>query len=159
MSDRGSTRAQGLPDHAHVPTLRQLPKELPVVASPAAARIAANLGFKRVYELDHGQEMTLADGRLRIRATAGAARSLLRRGHWRLFSSTSHSISPAIHIARYSSRYSLPSIHNNCVPECHAARLSVHAPEHAGALVGPPWSKRECAPPCFAAPSGVGLLP
>ncbi|KAK9826181.1 hypothetical protein WJX81_004928 [Elliptochloris bilobata] len=64
--------SQGLPDHAHVPTLRQLPKELPVVASPAAARIAADLGFKRVYELDHGQEMVLADGRLRVKATAGA---------------------------------------------------------------------------------------
>lgn len=64
---------QGLPDHAHVPTLKQLPKELPVVASPAAARIAADLGFKCIYELDHGQEMTVADGRLRMRATAGAA--------------------------------------------------------------------------------------
>ena len=42
-----------------------------MVASPTAARIAADLGFKRVYELDHGQEMTVADGRLRIRATAG----------------------------------------------------------------------------------------
>lgn len=82
MNNRGSTSVQGLPDHAHVPTLRQLPKELPVVASPAAARIAADLGFKRVYELDHGQEMVLADGRLRIKATAGAARLLLRRGHW-----------------------------------------------------------------------------
>ena len=73
---------QGLPDHAHVPTLRQLPKELPVVASPAAARIAADLGFKRVYELDHGQEMLLADGRLRIKATAGAAPVPLRSGSW-----------------------------------------------------------------------------
>ena len=42
-----------------------------MVASPTAARIAADLGFKRVYELDHGQEMTVADGRLHIRATAG----------------------------------------------------------------------------------------
>lgn len=54
-----------------MPTLKELPKELPVVASPTAARIAADLGFKRVYELDHGQEMTMADGRLHIRATAG----------------------------------------------------------------------------------------
>lgn len=43
-----------------------------MVASPAAARVAADLGFKRVYELDHGQEMSVADCRLRIRATAGA---------------------------------------------------------------------------------------
>lgn len=106
MGDRGSTRAQGLPDHAHVPTLRQLPKELPVVASPAAARIAADLGFKRVYELDHGQEMTLADGRLRIKATAGVARLLLRRGHWRLFSPPS----PDLNVVRCCKRFAWPKI-------------------------------------------------
>lgn len=56
-----------------------------MVASPTAARIAADLGFKRVYELDHGQEMTVADGRLHIRATAG---KLLNCKMWLIEGST-----------------------------------------------------------------------
>ncbi len=112
---------QGLPDHAHEPTLRQLPKELPVVASPSAARIAADLGFKRVYELDHGQEMTAADGRLRIRATAGATpASSAGRAAEGLFVASMRCSSPA--------------------------RLTSLVRGRAGALVGPPWSKRECGP-------------
>jgi len=110
---------QGLPDHAHEPTLRQLPKELPVVASPSAARIAADLGFKRVYELDHGQEMTAADGRLRIRATAGAAPA-----------SSAGRVGPGLFA---------------CVA-WGLAVLTGAVRGRAGALVGPPWSKREFGP-------------
>ena len=40
--------SQGLPDHAHVPTLQRLRKTLPVIASPAGARVAASCGFKQV---------------------------------------------------------------------------------------------------------------
>eukprot|EP00884_Botryococcus_braunii_P010013 jgi/Botrbrau1/19012/Bobra.0100s0044.1 len=64
--------SQGLDDHAHVPTLKQLPKEKPLVGSPSACRIAASLGFKNVYELQPGQSIDLCNGRIRIRATAGA---------------------------------------------------------------------------------------
>lgn len=63
--------SQALPDHAHGPTLEVLPKEKPVVCSPAAARVAADMGFKNIYELDHGKSMDFADGRLNIKATAG----------------------------------------------------------------------------------------
>lgn len=62
---------QGLPDHAHKPTMEVLPKDKPLVCSPAAAKIAAEMGFKNVYELDHGKSMDFADGRLNIRATVG----------------------------------------------------------------------------------------
>lgn len=62
---------QGLPDHAHKPTLEVLPKEKPVVCSPAAAKVAADLGFKNIYELDHGKDMDFVDGKLNIKATIG----------------------------------------------------------------------------------------
>lgn len=65
------TKMQGLPDHAHVPTLQRLPKDLPIVASPAGAQVAAGLGFRNIAALDHGQETTIAGGKLKIRATAG----------------------------------------------------------------------------------------
>lgn len=63
---------QGLPDHAHVPTLQRLPKDLPIVASPAGAQVAADLGFRNITALDHGQETIIGGGKLRIRATAGS---------------------------------------------------------------------------------------
>jgi hypothetical protein len=39
---------QGLDDHAHRPTLKQLDKALPVVCSPTAAEVCRELGFKTV---------------------------------------------------------------------------------------------------------------
>ena len=40
--------SQGWEDHAHRPTLRLLPRHIPVVGSPAAAEVAKALGFTRV---------------------------------------------------------------------------------------------------------------
>lgn len=71
---------QGLDDHAHVPTLKLLPKDKPVVGSASACKVAALLGFKNVYELDHGQSIDLCNGRLRVQATAGASVCPFRRG-------------------------------------------------------------------------------
>jgi hypothetical protein len=48
-----------------------LPKDKPMVCSPAAAKIAAEMGFKNIYELDHGRSMDFAEGRINIRATVG----------------------------------------------------------------------------------------
>lgn len=59
-------------DHAHRPTLQRLPKSLPVVGSPSAAAVARSLGYATVFEVDHGQEVTLCDGKIKIRATQGA---------------------------------------------------------------------------------------
>lgn len=54
------------------PTLKRLPKTLPVVASASGAAVARSLGFRSVTTLDHGQTLTLLDGRLTIQGTAGA---------------------------------------------------------------------------------------
>ncbi|GAB4820141.1 hypothetical protein N2152v2_007187 [Parachlorella kessleri] len=64
--------SQAVDDHCHRPTLERLPKSLPVVASPAAAKAAEKLGFTSVQSVAHGEEVTVCGGRLRVRATAGA---------------------------------------------------------------------------------------
>ncbi|NEO84749.1 MAG: MBL fold metallo-hydrolase [Spirulina sp. SIO3F2] len=48
--------SQGLPDHAHVPTLETCDRAIPVIASPSAAKIATDLGFQMVHALEHGQQ-------------------------------------------------------------------------------------------------------
>lgn len=62
-------------DHCHKPTLKALVEknaDLPIVASPSAAKVAREIGFRVVYELDHGEEVALKDGEIRIKATMGA---------------------------------------------------------------------------------------
>jgi L-ascorbate metabolism protein UlaG (beta-lactamase superfamily) len=49
--------SQSLDDHTHHPTLKMLPKNIPVVAGPAAAEIARGLGFISVHSLDHGDQV------------------------------------------------------------------------------------------------------
>ena len=66
---------QGLPDHAHEPTLKRISKDTLVIASTAGAAVAESLGFRNVRTLDHGQETTLGDGKLRIKATVGVSQS------------------------------------------------------------------------------------
>lgn len=46
--------SQGLPDHTHVPTLKRIDKNIPVIASIKAARICHNLGFRHIQVLRHG---------------------------------------------------------------------------------------------------------
>jgi hypothetical protein len=43
-----------------------------VLASPSAAAVARELGYKTVYEIDHGQELSVCEGRMRVKATQGA---------------------------------------------------------------------------------------
>jgi hypothetical protein len=65
--------SQALPDHAHGPTLAALPdKGLPVLCSPSAEGAARKAGFTNVTPLAHGASATVAGGRLRVTATAGA---------------------------------------------------------------------------------------
>lgn len=62
-------------DHAHKPTLQALVQKnanIPIVASPSAAKVSRDIGFKRVYELDHGEKVTLLDGKITVQATEGA---------------------------------------------------------------------------------------
>lgn len=63
--------SQGLEDHAHPPTLKQLDRNIPVVASLSAAKVVRGLGYTQVTALAHTQTFTLAD-RLQIEATPGA---------------------------------------------------------------------------------------
>ena len=62
--------SQGLPDHCHPPSLALLPKDLPVLASPSAARRVRQLGFERVSALRPGERQE--HGELLVTATAGA---------------------------------------------------------------------------------------
>lgn len=63
--------SQGLEDHAHPPTLQQLERTLPVVASPNAAKVVQALGYTRVTPLAHGETFTL-NHRLKIQAVPGS---------------------------------------------------------------------------------------
>jgi hypothetical protein len=70
---------QGLADHAHPATLQQLPKTLPVVASPAAAKVVKGLGFTQVTCLSPGEQHHA--GGLTIQATAGARVPMVENGY------------------------------------------------------------------------------
>jgi L-ascorbate metabolism protein UlaG (beta-lactamase superfamily) len=62
--------SQSLDDHCHQPTLAQLDRTIPVLATPVAAKIAKKLGFVDVQALSTWQEYTL--GSVQIIATPGA---------------------------------------------------------------------------------------
>lgn len=49
--------SQSLDDHTHVPTLKALPKSVPIIAQPDAAQVAIDLGFTSVRALDHGEQV------------------------------------------------------------------------------------------------------
>jgi L-ascorbate metabolism protein UlaG (beta-lactamase superfamily) len=51
--------SQGLEDHAHPPTLKQLDRNIPVVGSPNAAKVVQALGYTSVTALPHGESFTL----------------------------------------------------------------------------------------------------
>ena len=77
---------QGLPDHAHPPTLEQLPRSIPVVGSASAAAVARRLGFTAVTALAPGQDCRPSgrDGQpsgLQIIATAGAPVPQVENGY------------------------------------------------------------------------------
>lgn len=63
--------SQGLPDHAHPPTLKQLNKAIPVIASPAGAAVAQDLGFTDVTAINHGDRVSFK-AQLHIQAFPGA---------------------------------------------------------------------------------------
>lgn len=63
--------SQGLEDHAHPPTLKELDKEIPVVASPNAAKVVKELGYKEITTLDHAESFELG-GKVVIRAVPGS---------------------------------------------------------------------------------------
>ncbi|MDJ0662649.1 MAG: MBL fold metallo-hydrolase [Crocosphaera sp.] len=63
--------SQGLDDHAHIPTLKQLDHQIPVVASPNGAKVVQDLGYTQIHSLDHGETYTL-DEMVQIKALPGS---------------------------------------------------------------------------------------
>jgi L-ascorbate metabolism protein UlaG (beta-lactamase superfamily) len=72
--------SQGLPDHAHEPTLKQLDSAIPVVGSATAAQVAQRLGYSQVTALKPGEKYT-GLGQLDIEAVAGAAVPQIENGY------------------------------------------------------------------------------
>lgn len=62
--------SQGLEDHAHPPTLKKLDKNIPVVASPNAAKIVRELGYKNITTLEHESSFKLEQ--VEIKAIPGS---------------------------------------------------------------------------------------
>ena len=63
--------SQGLPDHAHPPTLEQLDHQIPVVGSPSASKLVTQLGYTQVTALAHGEVFSIPN-LLEIRAVLGS---------------------------------------------------------------------------------------
>ena len=63
--------SQGLEDHAHPPTLKQLDRTIPVVASPNAAKVVTEFGYQNITTLEHGENFSLND-RVEIKAVPGS---------------------------------------------------------------------------------------
>jgi L-ascorbate metabolism protein UlaG (beta-lactamase superfamily) len=63
--------SQGLEDHAHPPTLKQLDRQIPVVASANAAKVVKALGYTQVTSLAHGETFSLPQ-QLEIKAVPGS---------------------------------------------------------------------------------------
>lgn len=72
--------SQGLPDHAHVPTLEQLDRTIPVVGSVNAAKVVEKLGYSDITPLQPGEIHTLKK-RLEIRALPGAPVPKVENGY------------------------------------------------------------------------------
>ncbi|MBD2630263.1 MBL fold metallo-hydrolase [Aphanizomenon flos-aquae NRERC-008] len=74
--------SQGLEDHAHPPTLKQLNKNIPVVASPNAAKVVKQLGYQQIINLNHGETFTL-NHHIEIKAFPGSpiGPTLLENGY------------------------------------------------------------------------------
>ncbi|MDJ1169667.1 MBL fold metallo-hydrolase [Roseofilum sp. BLCC_M154] len=63
--------SQGLEDHAHPQTLKQLNKNLPVVGSPNAAKVVKAFGYTDIHTLEHGQTYRLNE-QVEIQAVPGS---------------------------------------------------------------------------------------
>lgn len=63
--------SQGLEDHAHPPTLKELDYDLRVVASPNAAKVVKQLGYINVTTLEHGETFKLGE-EIEIKAVPGS---------------------------------------------------------------------------------------
>jgi len=53
--------SQGLEDHAHPATLKELDHKIPVIGSPNAAKVVQDLGYSQVTILKHGDSTKIGD--------------------------------------------------------------------------------------------------
>ena len=70
---------QGQPDHAHPPTLEKIDKEIPVIGSLSASKIATQIGFNEINILKPGE--IFKKDNLNIQATSGASVPNLENGY------------------------------------------------------------------------------
>lgn len=63
--------SQGLDDHCHKPTLQQLDRATPAIASPTAAKVLSSLGYTNITSLANWQEFNFQE-KLQITAVPGA---------------------------------------------------------------------------------------
>lgn len=63
--------SQGLPDHAHPPTLKELDREIPVVASPNATKVVQELGYRQITTLAPGEDF-IWDNAIKFQAFPGS---------------------------------------------------------------------------------------
>ena len=70
---------QGQPDHTHPPTLANINKNIPVVASEAASKVVNRIGFNTVNTLKPGE--TFRYRNLKIQATSGAPVPNIENGY------------------------------------------------------------------------------
>ena len=63
--------SQGLEDHAHTPTLKQLDRSIPVVASVNATKVVKELGYTQINTLAHGETFSWEES-VEITAVPGA---------------------------------------------------------------------------------------
>ncbi len=63
--------SQGLEDHAHPATLKQLDQAIPVVGSPNAAKVVQELGYTQVKGLEHGETYSI-NNQVEIKAVPGS---------------------------------------------------------------------------------------
>jgi L-ascorbate metabolism protein UlaG (beta-lactamase superfamily) len=63
--------SQGLEDHAHIPTLKMLDHDIPVVASPNGSKVVKELGFTQINTLNHGEIFTFLN-QVEIKAVTGS---------------------------------------------------------------------------------------
>ena len=63
--------SQGLPDHAHTPTLQKLDHNIPVVASVNAEKVVQKLGYSTITSLAHGESYTIKE-KVEIKAIKGS---------------------------------------------------------------------------------------
>ena len=70
---------QGQPDHAHPPTLEKIDKNIPVIGSESASKIAIKIGFNKINKLKPGE--FFKKDNLIIQATSGASVPNLENGY------------------------------------------------------------------------------